>query len=76
MTTLTRTLAKGHTARRPAGVFSGLFANLIAMAMVRRQRRQLRDLDDAILADLGLTRAEAEAESQRAAWDVPAKWRS
>lgn len=71
MTTLTRSLAQGHTARRPVS----LFATVLAMLAVNRQRRQLRDLDDAMLKDLGLTRAEAEAESRRIAWDVPAKWR-
>ncbi|WP_206050280.1 DUF1127 domain-containing protein [Oceaniglobus ichthyenteri] len=53
----------------------GLFAQISAMIAARRQRAQLRELDDAILYDLGLSRAEIEAESRRALWDVPANWR-
>lgn len=53
----------------------GPVLSLMAMFALRRQRRQLRDLDDAQLADIGLTRYEAEVESRRPAWDVPAGWR-
>jgi len=42
---------------------------------VWRQRRSLAQLDDHLLEDLGLTRAEAEHEARRALWDVPASWR-
>lgn len=42
----------------------------------RRQRAVLRDLDDAALADLGLTFSEAQAEAARPVWDVPANWLS
>jgi len=71
MSILTQPLAQGHAARPRVGLLATM-SNLVA---IRRQRRQLRDLDDAMLADLGLTRAQAEAESRRAAWDVPATWR-
>lgn len=40
-----------------------------------RQRRALAQLDDARLADLGLTRSEAETEARRPVWDVPVHWR-
>ena len=33
-------------------------------------RRQLREMDDRMLADIGITRAEALAEADRAPWDV------
>lgn len=39
------------------------------------QRQALARLDDARLADLGLSRAEAEAEAARAPWDAPRHWR-
>lgn len=43
--------------------------------LARRQRDRLRQLDDAALDDIGLTRAEAENEAARPVWDVPANWR-
>ncbi len=41
-----------------------------------RQRRALRRLDDDALRDLGVTRAQAEAEASRSVWDAPGHWRS
>lgn len=44
-----------------------------------RTRRDLATLDDHILRDIGLTRAEAQAEAARrpwdANWDAPNHWR-
>ena len=40
-----------------------------------RSRRALLRLDDHLLADIGLTRAEALAEADRAPWDAPAHWK-
>ncbi|MBE3638677.1 DUF1127 domain-containing protein [Mangrovicoccus algicola] len=40
-----------------------------------RQRRHLRHLDAHLLRDVGLTRAEAERESQRPPWDAPHWWK-
>jgi len=36
----------------------------------------LQRLEDHALADIGLTREQAEAEARRAIWDVPANWRA
>lgn len=47
--------------------------SVLDLIAVHRQRRALARLDDDALADLGLTRHEAEAESRRPFWDVPAK---
>lgn len=47
---------------------------MFAAAAVYRQRRVLSRLDEAALRDLGLTRAEAEAEASRPFWDVPSDW--
>ncbi|MGX9351545.1 DUF1127 domain-containing protein [Shimia sp. W99] len=44
-------------------------------AAVMRQRRALNRLDAAALKDLGLTRADVEAELKRPVWDVPTNWR-
>lgn len=66
-TTLSRPAA---LRRRRLSVFS-----LIMQAFaVRRQRRQLGELSDHQLADLGLTRTQAEAESRRRLWDAPHYW--
>jgi uncharacterized protein YjiS (DUF1127 family) len=40
-----------------------------------RQRRHLARLDDAALADVGLSRRAAMIEAARPVWDVPASWR-
>ncbi|WP_172327304.1 DUF1127 domain-containing protein [Mangrovicoccus sp. HB161399] len=42
---------------------------------LRRQRRQLRQLDAHLLRDLGLTRAQAEREAQKPFWDAPDWWK-
>lgn len=39
-----------------------------------RQRRQLAQLNDEALLDLGLTRQEALAEANRPLWDAPVHW--
>ncbi len=41
------------------------------MYEVARQRRELAQLDDAILADLGLSRHDAQREAARPFWDLP-----
>jgi uncharacterized protein YjiS (DUF1127 family) len=41
---------------------------------LHRQRRSLAELDDAMLRDIGVTRAEALAEARRSPWDVPPSW--
>ncbi|WP_300548131.1 DUF1127 domain-containing protein [Roseovarius sp.] len=41
------------------------------MLAVRHQRRALRNLDDTALADIGLSRAQADAEAARPFWDLP-----
>ncbi|MFB9150357.1 DUF1127 domain-containing protein [Roseovarius ramblicola] len=40
------------------------------MYEVARQRRELAQLDDAILADLGLSRHDAQREAARPFWDL------
>ncbi len=40
-----------------------------------RHRKALRELPGAVLRDVGLTRADVEAEARRPFWDVPANWR-
>lgn len=57
------------------GIFDGLIANLRLAWHAHAQRQQLASLDDAALADIGLSRAQALAEAGRPLWDVPANWR-
>ncbi|MEV8466557.1 DUF1127 domain-containing protein [Fluviibacterium sp. DFM31] len=45
-----------------------------AIAAAHRQRRALQQLDDRMLADVGITRAQAEKEADRLIWDAPAHW--
>lgn len=53
-----------------------LITRLAHMLRTKQQRAVLARLDDAQLCDLGLTRAQALAESKRPLWDVPANWRN
>ncbi len=70
MTDLTSSL--GHCAPRRAG----LMTRLTAMHSLARQRARLARLDSDRLEDLGLTRADAQSEAARPAWDVPTNWRA
>jgi uncharacterized protein YjiS (DUF1127 family) len=59
--------------RLAAGFATARFARRMADALFRalersRQRRALRNLSDAQLADLGLSRAEVAAEARRPFW--------
>jgi uncharacterized protein YjiS (DUF1127 family) len=70
-----------HTAQltirrvQKGGSFGRLAETLRLALAARRQRRHLARLDDDALADIGLTRREAMAESARPIWDVPRHWR-
>ena len=68
MAFLTGTAPRSH--HRPARRFG-----LGALFSVWRQRRALANLDEAALRDIGVTRAEAQAEASRPVWDVPETWR-
>jgi len=71
MTTGTATTARRHISHQPRRRFS--LAELFALA---RQRRDLGQLDDHLLRDIGVTPDEARKEARRPLWDVPAHWRS
>lgn len=51
-----------------AGFAQRLFDVLLTWAERSRQRRHLAQLDDRILSDIGLSRAEVEAEVSRPFW--------
>lgn len=54
--------------QRPAS----LKERLALMVEISRERAALAKADAKTLEDLGITRAEAEAEASRPFWDVPA----
>lgn len=59
---------------RSAPAHSSLPARLWQALMVARTRRALKHLDDHLLADVGLSRDDAEAEARRPLWDAPSHW--
>lgn len=52
-----------------------LLSNIIQMIAVSRQRRHLLSLDDHLLKDIGVTRAQAEQEARQTVWNAPDHWR-
>lgn len=60
---------------RPLFAGSGFF-QLRAMAEVYRSRRALAQLDASALRDVGISTSQANAETARPLWDIPANWRS
>lgn len=65
--------AEGFAARAPAAAERGSILRAACAAVGRwlardRQRRDLGELDDRLLADIGVTRAEAEAERRKPFW--------
>lgn len=63
-------LTAAHISRRSPARRTGVFGYLD----LYRQRRALAKMDNAQLVDLGLTRAEAQAEAKRPIWDAPNHW--
>jgi uncharacterized protein YjiS (DUF1127 family) len=53
------------------GWFSRVFLALELLLQVRKERRSLRELSDAGLKDIGLSRADVHLESGRSFWDLP-----
>jgi uncharacterized protein YjiS (DUF1127 family) len=60
----------------PTMAFRRIIATLGARASLARSRRALARLDDRLLADAGLSPAQARAEAARPGWDVPPHWRA
>jgi uncharacterized protein YjiS (DUF1127 family) len=63
----------GVTKASKSGQFPAL-RSVLALISTARQRRHLARLDDHLLRDIGLSRAEAAAEASRPIWDAPAHW--
>ena len=64
---LSSALASDVRPLRPIG-------RLVALMALGRSRRRLEHLDEHLLRDIGLTRAEALRESRRTAWNAPDHW--
>lgn len=64
-------LTRIHPSRRPAAVpVAGWFSLLAAMLRAAQSRRRLAEMDDRMLKDIGISRAEAFEEANRAPWDI------
>ncbi|MCA0203347.1 MAG: DUF1127 domain-containing protein [Proteobacteria bacterium] len=67
------TPASVAAARRP--VLRRVLKALATARALRRQRIDLAALDDQMLADIGITREQAQREARRPLWDAPSYWR-
>lgn len=47
-----------------------IWQSVVTMARMRETRRHLREMDPRMLADVGLSRAEAAVEAARPMWDM------
>lgn len=63
--------ARGATCARPS---RSVFGRLRMAFALSKQRRELANLDDALLEDIGVTREQAVKESERPVWDAPRNW--
>ena len=65
--------APGRIAPRPGREVQGIVAvavvRLLCWQELARQRRALLTLDDRMLKDIGITRADAQLEASRPFWD-------
>ncbi len=55
------------------GGFS-LVERLLDLMSLGRSRRRLRDLEEHLLRDIGVTAAEARREAEKPIWNAPAHW--
>ena len=66
-----------HTARlshRTVRAKGSALARFVQAYAAWQQRMHLAMLDDAALIDIGITRAQAQAEADRPLWNAPAQW--
>ena len=56
------------------GARRGVLGWFSAMTRLRMERLKLSELTDAQLKDIGVSRAEANKEARRGAWDAPTHW--
>lgn len=79
MTQTTMPPALAYLNGRQLTAFSGfalrVVVTIVAWEELRKTRKSLGKLDDHILRDIGLTRAQAKAEARRSVWDAAPHWR-
>ena len=63
-------LATGFTSPRRGTFGRRLWTVAIAMLRARQTRRLLAEMDGHILADIGISRADAATEADRPFWDI------
>ncbi|EPC01246.1 hypothetical protein L861_11775 [Litchfieldella anticariensis FP35 = DSM 16096] len=61
--------ARLHALYVRPGLLGEWWARLSRWRRLRHERRQLRELSDEMLRDIGLTREDVERESRRPFWD-------
>ena len=66
----TFTQAQFLPVRTSRGTMRQAWLALTEMARTRQTRRQLAEMDDRMLADIGINRGEALTEASRASWDL------
>ena len=69
--TVTLLSTPGRAARRGPATLLG---RLMALAALRRSRRQLGRLDRHLLRDVGLSPEDARREAESPLWNAPAHW--
>ena len=74
MTTRTLTSTLAPALPRAGTPRPSLLVRLKYLAALARSRRALARLDAHLLADIGLTEAEAGREAARPRWDAPDAW--
>lgn len=67
---VTTTQARFAPRSTPRPAFRAGWAMLAEMVRARRTRRLLAEMDDRLLADIGVDRGQAHMEASRAPWDL------
>ena len=70
----TRTIALSSATRTRRG--QTMFGWLLSLDAKTRQRAALKQLDAHLMADIGLSDTDRNAELARPVWDAPANWRT
>ncbi len=70
--TLAQAIATKLAINWPAAICAACVQRIRAMATTMRTRRMLARLDDRMLSDIGISRADALEEAGRAPWNVTA----
>ena len=53
---------------------TSLVSRVMQLLTISRERHALKDMDEHILKDIGISRTAAEQEANRPAWDAPNRW--